>query len=382
MEWPDRLPIFGDGHLADELFQAVKFSDLKSIRSSDSGQVQKVLEQYREPYEFADPLTVKGYSPSVESRSLKVIYIPNEGFIQALKIRNAFENIFSKNKNIEFINSPAVKIDVSGKDKKITTLDDTTCRSPVIILAAGTRTQDLIDQIPEIKNRIPRQVYGIGTAVILKQTSPGVVPDKAIRTANRGLACGVHVVPYDHERCYVGASNFISPVPEYHPRITSLYALLQSVMEQIHRLHYKSQIEQVLVGHRPTTIDTFPIIGETSIKGLWVLSGTKRIGLHMSPFYSEYAATKIIEGKDTYENRFLPERRLLHTMTREQGILKAVKHLKSAAYQHELRLPKAGWEDMVEDMLRKKVEKIYEDCGIKDHGIPPELLEMYRYGHA
>ena len=249
-------------------------------------------------------------------------------------------------------------------------------------MAAGTRTQELIDQIPEIKDRIPRQVYGVGTAVVLKQTSPGVVPEKAIRTANRGLACGVHVVPYDGERCYVGASNFISPVPEYHPRITSLYALLQSAMEQIHRLHYKSQVEQVLVGHRPTTIDAFPIVGETSIKGLWVLSGTKRIGLHMSPFYSEYVATGIVEGKHTYENRFLPERKLFHTMTREQGISKAVKHLKSAAYQHELRMPKAGWEDMVEDMLRRKVEKIYDDCGIKDHGIPPELLDMYRYGHA
>ncbi len=344
--------------------------------------IQTVLEQYHEPYEIADPAAIKGFSPATDSRSLKVLYIPNEGSIPSFKIRDAFENIFSKNKNIELIHSPAVKINVDDQNKEIETANRNVYKAPVVILAAGTKSQELIDQIPEIKNKIPRQVYGVGTAVILKQSSPGVIPEKVIRTANRGLACGVHIVPYNSERCYVGASNFISPVPEYHPRLTSLYALIQSAMEQIHRLHYKSQLEQILVGHRPTTVDTFPIIGETSIKGLWVVSGTKRIGLHMSPFYSEYVATRIIEDKDTFENKFLPERKLFHTLTREQGILKAVKHLKSAAYQHELRLPKAGWEEMIDEMLRKKVEKIYDDCGIKDYGIPPELLEMYRYGHA
>ncbi len=344
--------------------------------------IQEVLEQHREPYEIADPSTIKGYSPATEGRSLKILYIPNEGFIPSFKIRDAFENIFAKNKAIEIIPSAAVKITVGGKEKEIITAANAVYKAPVVILAAGSKTQELIDQIPEIKSRIPRQVYGVGTALILKQTSSGVTPEKVIRTANRGLACGVHAVPYDQERCYIGASNFISPVPEYHPRITSLYALLQSAMEQVHRLHYKSQVEQVLVGHRPTTVDTFPVIGETSIKGLWLVSGTKRIGLHMSPFYGGYVAAKIMDGKDTFENKFLPERKLFHTMTREQGIRKAVKHLKSAAYQHELHLPKAGWEDMVEEMLRKKVEKIYDDCGIKNYGIPPELLDMYRYGHV
>ena len=69
-------------------------------------------------------------------------------------------------------------------------------------------------------------------------------------------------------------------------------------------------------------------------------------------------------------------------MTREEGIAKAIKHLKSAGYQHELRLPKAGWDDMVNDMLRAKVEAIYDKCGIKDFGIPVEMLDMYKYGHA
>ena len=69
-------------------------------------------------------------------------------------------------------------------------------------------------------------------------------------------------------------------------------------------------------------------------------------------------------------------------LSKEEGILKAIRHMKSAAIQHELQLPKAGWDQMVDGMLRGRIEEVYDKCGIKDFGIHPEMLEMYRYGHV
>jgi hypothetical protein len=181
---------------------------------------------------------------------------------------------------------------------------------------------------------------------------------------------------------FVGATNFISPVPEYYPRMTSLHGLLRAAMEQINRKFYKAQVLKYVVGHRPTSADVFPLMGETSIKGLWVLTGTKREGIHMSPLLGQWIAREILGRPSLFANRFAPERNLLHTMTKEEGIRLAVKHLKSAALQHELRLPKANWDDMIDDTLRRKVEAVYDKRGIKEFGIPPELLDMYEYGHV
>ena len=68
-------------------------------------------------------------------------------------------------------------------------------------------------------------------------------------------------------------------------------------------------------------------------------------------------------------------------MTKAQGIAKAVKHMRSAAYQHELHLPTAGWENTIDDFLHQRINEVYEQCGITQFGFQPELMEMYRYGH-
>ena len=342
----------------------------------------ETLKQYGEDYYEVDPNTIEGLSPPADGRSLRAVYIPSEGSIKSSDLALAFERFFEISKNnIDLIDDLGVKLKVCDDGlKEISTKSGYTFSSKSLVIACGSKSQEFIDQIPGLNKKIPRLVYGVGTGIVVKTESHA--PKKVIRTLNRGLACGVHVVPYDHEVCYIGASNFISPVPEYYPRMTSLYALLQGAMEQIHRKFYKAHVLKYVVGHRPTTIDTFPLLGETSIKGLWILSGTKRDGIHMSPLLGKSFALEILGGKCLFENKFLPERKPIHTMTKEEGINKAVQHLKSAGFQHELRLPKAGWDEMIEDTLRKKVEAIYDKCGITDFGIPAEMLDMYKYGHV
>lgn len=343
--------------------------------------VINTLNQYKEDYYEANPQDIKGLSPDPRSRSLKAIYIPNEGYLKSTDLPTIFEKIFSKNSNVCMFNDTATKIYINENGiKEISTQNEITLTSKNVLIACGAKSQELINQIPEISNKIPKLFYGVGSSMVVE--SEGVSPEKVLRTPNRGLACGIHLVPYTSDICYIGATNFISPVPEYSPRMSSIHGLMTSSMEQINTKLYKAKIKKILIGHRPTTADTFPLIGKTSVKGLWILSGTKRDGLHMSPLYGKYISDSINGKNESYKNLFPPERDLIHTSTKEEGIIKAIKHLKSAAYQHELQLPKSGWEEMLNDTLRNKIEAIYNTCNITDYGIPPEMLDMYKYGHV
>ncbi len=111
---------------------------------------------------------------------------------------------------------------------------------------------------------MPRIFYGIGCSVLLATAEATLT--HCIRTPNRGLACGVYARRRAILQTLIGASNLISPEPEEHARVTSVYALLQAAMEQISADYYRSQLLKVNVGWRPTSEDTLPLLGATSIK--------------------------------------------------------------------------------------------------------------------
>ena len=69
-------------------------------------------------------------------------------------------------------------------------------------------------------------------------------------------------------------------------------------------------------------------------------------------------------------------------MTREQAVDKAVRHQMSAAYQHGFTPPTSRLPEQIETSLRHAVETLHDQVGAHDWGIPPEMLDMYRYGHA
>ena len=339
------------------------------------------LKQYEEHHSMVDPKQIAGYLPATNTRSLRAVFLPNEGAVKSVDVSRTYEAIFEQSSKVELVKEAGRKIAIGSNGiKKLETDSGMVLSAPKMVIAAGAKSQEFFNQIPGLSERIPRLFYGIGTSIVIRLQNHRL--QNVVRTPNRGLACGLHVTPYDAETVYVGASNLISPVPEYHPRMTSLYGLLQSAMEEINRDYYKARIVRFNIGHRPTTVDTYPLIGETSIEGLWALTGTKRDGLHMSPYYATSIAAELCGKGRTLDRRFLPERKPLHTMTREEGVKKAVAHLRSAAYQHELHLPKSNWEELIDTSLRNRVEEIYDLCGITDYGIPPEMLDMYKYGHV
>ena len=59
-----------------------------------------------------------------------------------------------------------------------------------------------------------------------------------------------------------------------------------------------------------------------------------------------------------------------------------MRHQISAAYQHGYAPSKSRMPASVIAMHKDAMEKLYDAVGITDWGIPPEMLDMYRYGHA
>ncbi len=339
------------------------------------------LKEYGEPYQEIDPRSIEGIKPTPQARPLRAILIENEGAVSSKHLHRAYDEVFAATENVTLLDTEAESIEPSGTKKIVRTKAGVTLTGKHVVIAAGTRTQDFVKALG-LEKKIPRLVLGVGCSLILKSQTE--IPKRVFRTPNRGLACGVYVVPYPNNHCYVGATNYVCPWEVPLPRIQAVHYLLQAAMEQVNTDFYKGEIHKTIVGYRPTTMDTFPLLGHTSIEGVWIASGTKRDGFHLSPKIAEELLAHLEKGTQPFDGTFAPERKLILEVPREAAIERSVVHIISTGYQHGFRMPHSNWDPLIEDGVRRKVLDAYERCGLEKHpfGIPPELLDMYRYGHA
>jgi len=357
-----------DNHSTDELedenFQAVL----------------DALKEFKEPYEVVNPKNIPNYLPAPQARAARAIYIPNEGWVNPVQLIAALKMALVKSDRVQFIDQSCKSINKTGDSISSVTLEDgQTISGDNFLLAAGANFSEILKN-SDLKLNLPRIFYGIGCSILLKTGE--FTLNSCLRTPNRGLACGIYAAPFDKEHMVVGASNFISPSPEEYVRLTSIHTLLESAMEQINSHYYRAQLVKVNVGWRPTSADTVPIIGKTSISNLVVATGTKRDGLHCSPIVSKFLSDLLI-GKDvSYDlSLFKPERELVRIYTREEAIDTSVKHTLNAAYQHGFKPAKNR---MVEDLKAHytyDLTQLHDKVGASSWGIPPEMINMYRYGH-
>ncbi len=213
-------------------------------------------------------------------------------------------------------------------------------------------------------------------SLLVSQVNPPI--EATIRTPNRAGACGLHALPRSQTSLYLGATNNLYLTPKHLPRLGHLTFLLQCAIEQVNQHLFGSQLLSHTVGNRPATFDTFPLIGKTSIDDLWLLSGTYRDGFFLSPIFSEIIANEMLNKKsDSFVEYkiFRPERAPIQTMTKEEAIKDTVNQYMSGAYEHAMKLPRLGWDDMFEEMLYTKIENVYRKLEA-DISIPAEIILM------
>ena len=177
--------------------------------------------------------------------------------------------------------------------------------------AGGGCPQDLVRAARAREDASPGSSSASACRSILK-TRGADARDRWSGRPNRGLACGVYCVPYADGYCYIGATNEVSPRARTRPYVEEVRDLLTSAIEQVSSSLRYAEIHKIIVGHRPTTMDAFPLLGQTSLEGIWLASGTRRDGLHLSPKIADE-----LRDRDRHRHAavllgaFVPERPLL-----------------------------------------------------------------------
>jgi glycine oxidase len=349
--------------------------------------IVRALVQFNEPFEHVSPRDIPNYMPDQRHRATRALCIRNEGWFNPRLVMEDLDKALDRHPGVSFVEDHAARLVRAGPVISSVTLEGGRyLKADKFILATGATVSRIL-QDSNLGIEVQPVFYGVGVSAEIR--SPEFPHRKCIRTPNRGLACGIYTVPYltghegPNDHILIGASNFISPVPCDYGRLTSVESLMRGAMEQVNTNFYRADLVRVNVGWRPTSQDTYPLLGKTSIPNLIVASGTKRDGFHLSPVISEKIIAMLFD--EPVEERFAwfsPERAPIRSLGRDEAIAKAVRHQISASYQHGFSPSANRMPEQIRRMHRDELERLHDQVGAHDWGIPPEMLDMYRYGHA
>lgn len=345
------------------------------------------LRDYNEPHAFVQPGDIPNYQPEQRYRALRCVYIEREGWMNPAQVVSSLDAALRASGRVVFENDKVFRLaHENGRVTGCKCASGKMVSGDVYLLATGATLTGLL-AASELALPIQRVFYGMGVSVKIR--SEGHAHTHCVRTPNRGLACGVYTAPHSYDpvkktgHILIGATNLISPEPLHAARVANVESLLKAAIQQINTHFYRAELTQINVGWRPTSLDTQPLLGKTSIDNLFVASGTKRDGFHMAPIIAANLSAMLSgEQPDPRFAQFDPERKPLRLLTRQAAVDKAVRHQMSAAYQHGFTPPTSRMPDLIRQKIRDDVEKLHDEVGAHDWGIPPEMLDMYRYGHA
>lgn len=345
------------------------------------------LNKFQENYEFVNPKEIPNYFPSQKKRALKAIFIPGEGWLNPNIILTQLDQILKKNDRVEYIDAKVDRLFASnGKITKANLDNSKSIEGDNFLIANGASSEELIIK-SKLGIKLQKMFYGVGVSVELD--TQGNPHKNCIRTPNRGGGCGIYSIPHylgenqTKDHIMVGATNYISNEPKKFPRISGVQSLLNNAINEINNNFYAATLVKINVGWRPTTQDTFPLIGKTSLNNLFIATGTKRDGFHNAPIISENLSMMMQEKNPNIDfNTFMPERDFLKQINRKDAIETIVNGLMSEHYQHDYNPPNIRMNEMVRKTHREEVEKLHDKIGAKDWGIPQELVPMYKRGYA
>ncbi len=378
---------FSGGGCVDTGTYVINNTAADNLDDENFDAILSALQEFGEPYKLINPRDIPNYMPEQKHRATRALYIENEGWFNPRLMIEKLENILNNSPNVKLINHDAESLKGNATGLKSVLLKNgDTIEGDNFIVATGSSSYQLLEN-SKLGINIQPIFHGVGVSIEIK--SPGFPHAKTIRTPNRGLACGIYTVPYftnphqPNDHILVGATNLISHKPILYPRISSVESLLNAAIEQINFNFYRAELIGVNLGWRPASQDGYPLIGKTSIDNLIIATGTKRDGFHMSPLISELI-TSLVYGEKVDDRLvwFAPERNPIKQMTRQEAIEKSIKHQLSAAYQHGFTPSKSRMPEQLIKMYRDDLEKLHDQVGAFDWGIPPDMLDMYRYGHA
>ena len=194
---------------------------------------------------------------------------------------------------------------------------------------------------------------GVGVAMLINAVR-NLEMDKlrkgVFRSVNRGGAqCGIHLVPREDGKFYLGAGNYVSTIQEPTIRLDTIRYLLSTLENDLVGRECAYELTgEFKLGLRPRSLDGFPMIGPlTTNPSIFVATGTNRAGLTWAPFISmeivswirESEASQLIKGWE-------PERAPIPFGSREDGVNYFIQSRISNSFEHGLMDRKCADEDL------------------------------------
>jgi glycine oxidase len=338
--------------------------------------IKEELRRYGEPFEDVEPADIEWLDPDPGSRPQSAFHIPGEHAVNAAMLLEELAQAYV-HAGGTVIAEPAARVEYShGRVTGVVLASGARLAAGHVVLAAGARSQDLIDTVPEVAPNIPPLISGYGLSLLVR-TEDGTMPSSVIRTPNRSFACGLHVLPRSGGDVYIGATNIISPEPVELPDMGDLQFLIECGQRQVRRSLYNSALRKAQVGNRPVALDGFPLLGEAGVAGLWMMTGTYRDGLHLSPLLAREMSARILGEQPGVDlEMFRPVRAPIQPASREEIVQSAVTHLVAGGYESGWNVA-VSWPLILEKQLRSVFQDLADDL---DPTLtpPPEVLNAAR----
>jgi glycine/D-amino acid oxidase-like deaminating enzyme len=316
---------------------------------------------------------VPGLEPERQARPFGVVYLPDEGSVDTGLLLDALEAVLAAHPGVETVADRAVSIAPGPGDQLCVRLSSGGQRTAgQVVLAGGAETSELLRASEGLDAGVPPVLAGRGVSVTLRAP---VRIDTAIRTPNRGFACGTHVVPRAGG-VYLGATNRLSTAvtTDRGPTVDELSTLFAAAGRELNTMFRHAQLLSVSVGHRPVTLDGLPLAGRTRHPRLLVASATYRNGILLAPRLAEVLATEILEPGSAAGHPFSPRREVKVAPGGDWMSATAGRSLVAQLCTPDGRLA-AGRADELERFLQLMLAALF-DAGVVDDGLRRKLNRL------
>jgi glycine/D-amino acid oxidase-like deaminating enzyme len=362
-----------DVHIANGTTVILNAVGVPGIDDVNYDAIKGELRRYDEPFEEIAPADAEWVDPDPASRPLRAFHIPGEHAVNAALLLDELDLAFRRAGG-SVISEPAVRVESGrGKVDGVVLASGTRLAAGHVVLAAGVRSTDLLRTVPDVASLVPPLISGYGVSLLVR-TQDGTAPSSVIRTPNRSFACGLHVLPRRSGEIYVGATNTVLAHPRETAMITDVKFLLDCVLRQVRRNVNRSAVSKIQVGNRPIALDGFPLLGEAGVAGLWLMTGTYRDGLHLSPLLAREMAGRILGEEPLIDlGIFRPVRGPIQVATREEIVADTVTHAVATGYEMGWDVPVA-WPRIIEEQLAASYRRLADEIH-PSFTPPPEVLD-------
>ncbi|MGH9421968.1 MAG: NAD(P)/FAD-dependent oxidoreductase, partial [Thermoanaerobaculia bacterium] len=165
--------------------------------------IRQALQMFDEPFEEPDPKEFEWLDPQPTARPLRAMFIPNEHAVDSGLLLRALEQSLIR-AGADLISGTVQRVTLaSGQVCSVELSGERSVSTRLVVLAAGARSQVLLDTLPDVSSEVPRLISGPGIAALLEQSDAAPALPNVIRTSNRAFACGLHAVPRSDGTVYV-----------------------------------------------------------------------------------------------------------------------------------------------------------------------------------